>query len=101
MKKSKYSYFFEIDDEYVGYSYITDKFIAFSLEQKPEVDRIIEYPDDIITNADVDKFYCKWIERLVEVKSFTPLECNLEESLIEVNYSDKEESDEGEWFWKA
>ena len=54
MKKSKYSYFFVIDDEYVGYSYLTDNYAAFPIKLKEQIESIIECPDDILTNADVD-----------------------------------------------
>jgi len=55
---------------------------------------------------EVDKFTANEVDRLQLIKSFTPLECNLSESLIEdliergyiTYYSDKEETDEREWF---
>jgi len=53
MKKSKYSFFFEIADEYIGYAYLSDSFVSFPLVVKKHVDIILEYPDDIITDADV------------------------------------------------
>lgn len=54
MKKSKYSYFFEIEDEYIGYSYLSDEYAAFPLKLKEQIDEIIKHPDDVLTNADAD-----------------------------------------------
>jgi len=54
MKRSRYTYFFEIDKEYVGYSYLSDDYAAFPMEKKECVERILKYPDEIITNIDTD-----------------------------------------------
>ena len=34
MKRSQYLYFFDIDNEYVGYSYLSDSFVSFPIEKK-------------------------------------------------------------------
>lgn len=54
MKRSNYTYFFEIDSEYVGYSYLSDDYAVFPLEKKEHVERILKYPDEIVTNIDAD-----------------------------------------------
>ena len=54
MKRSRYTYFFEIDKEYVGYSYLSDDYAAFPIEKKERINKILKYPDEIITNTDAD-----------------------------------------------
>jgi len=54
MKKSEYSYLYEINKEYVGYSWLTDSFAAFPIEEKDRVNRLIEYPDSVFTNRDAE-----------------------------------------------
>lgn len=54
MKRSRYTYFFEIDSEYVGYSYLSDNYAAFPIEKKEHVERILKYPNEIVTNLDTD-----------------------------------------------
>ena len=34
MKRSQYLYLFDIDNEYVGYSYLSDSFVSFPIEKK-------------------------------------------------------------------
>ncbi len=56
MKRSQYSYFFELDREYVGYSYLSDSFVSFPIAKKERVDEILEYPDSIVTNYDANVY---------------------------------------------
>ena len=44
MKKSKYTYFFELDESYIGYSWLGDNYIDFPLKNKERVDMLLEDP---------------------------------------------------------
>lgn len=37
MKKSKYTYFFELDESYVGYSWLDDTYIEFPIKKRKEL----------------------------------------------------------------
>lgn len=57
MQRSKYTYFFETEDEYVGYSWLADDYFSFPLRIKEKVEFILENPDLIISNLDVRIYY--------------------------------------------
>src|SRR5690554_1654195 len=54
MKKSKYTYFFELDESYVGYSWLGDNYIDFPLKNKERVDMLLEDPYTAICEGDLD-----------------------------------------------
>jgi len=54
MKRSKYTYFFETDDEYVGYSWLGNDYLSFPMDDKKKVNIIRDNPGRVITNHDVE-----------------------------------------------
>lgn len=54
MKRSKYTYFFKADDEYVGYSWLGNDFASFHIDEKKKVKVILGNPARVITNHDVE-----------------------------------------------
>lgn len=69
MKKSKYCYFFTYKDQYVGYSWLADDYVSFPLEVKERVKRLLNNPDEVLTNEDVMIF-----EELLKKQMFIPKE---------------------------
>jgi len=63
MKKSNYSYFFDLDTEYVGYSWLTNSFISYDIECKKKIERILGNPEEIVTNLDT-AIYKELIEKM-------------------------------------
>ncbi len=62
MKRSRYIYPFETDTEYVLYSWLANDYIAFPLKEKQRVVTLLNNPDDVITNYDVE-IYKKLLEK--------------------------------------
>ncbi len=81
MRKSKYSYFFEMDDEYVGYSFLSNNFTAFPIKFKKQVDRILKYPDEILTHTDVEIY-----SKLCENRHLIPDDFNEYDFLLNLHY---------------
>jgi len=54
MKKSKYTYFFELDESYVGYSWLDDTYIEFPIKKKERVNMLIDDPYTAICEGDLD-----------------------------------------------
>lgn len=67
MKKSQYSYFFDSKKQYVGYSWLADDYVSFSLKEKENVKRILNDPDAVLTNKDSRIF-----EKLMKNKVLIP-----------------------------
>lgn len=54
MIKSRYIYFFDYNEMYLGYSWLADSYIEFSSEEKERVKNIINNPNDILFNRDAE-----------------------------------------------
>ena len=71
MKKSKYIYFFDLPDNLLGYSWLSDKYILFKKNEKDNVNRILNSPDDIFTQEDRDIY-----KTLIDKKFLVPFYFN-------------------------
>ena len=56
MRRSTYTYFFEIDDEYVGYSWLGDAWGAAPLGERSLVERLMEHPDQVFLDNEVQLY---------------------------------------------
>lgn len=66
MKKSQYSYFFDFEDQFVGYSWLSDGYVAFPESEKEIVEKILDNPDEVLTNLDA-KIFKKLLQNQVLV----------------------------------
>ncbi len=70
MKESKYVLFFNTESEYVGYSWLSDKYFSFPLSQKEVVKNILEHPDVLLTNLDLKIYRVLYDNRAIVPDSF-------------------------------
>ncbi len=70
MKKSKYTYFFELDESYVGYSWLGDNYIEFPLKKKERVDMLLKDPYTAICKGDLEIVKALWEKRFLINNSF-------------------------------
>lgn len=54
MKKSKYTYFFAVDQTYVGYSWLEDAYIEFPIGLKERVDTLLNEPYAAVSEWDLE-----------------------------------------------
>ncbi|MCX7656361.1 MAG: radical SAM protein [Treponemataceae bacterium] len=52
MKKCLYVYTFEVDDKFVLYSWLTDRYLDFSLKEKETVQGVLNSPEEVITKSE-------------------------------------------------
>lgn len=52
MKKSKYNYFFDHEQQYIGYSWLSGQYFCYEKTLKSRVGKLLECPDNIITSRD-------------------------------------------------
>jgi len=71
VKRSRYSYFFESGPQFVGYSWLADDYVAFSLEDKENVKQVLQEPEGVVTNGDARIF-----EKLLKKRIIIPEKVN-------------------------
>ena len=53
MRTSKYNYFFENEHSIIGYSWLSNQYISFDKKLKGPLEKLLDNPDNVMTNSDV------------------------------------------------
>lgn len=54
MKKTRYVFDFETEDEYVLFSWLEESFVVFPKEKKEVVKGLMENPNSVVSNEDAE-----------------------------------------------